>query len=302
MAPVQLPRHVLITGGSRGIGLSIAQLFASKGYRCTLLARNEDALKAAVATLQPLTIPPKALSPSNEALPGLSNDPDNNSTSPSLHFQHTYIPASITDSQLWQSQRPSSFGSYLPRRPLARDDPSPSPSGIDVLVNCAGVTQSSLFLKISEVEIAAILRTNLEAMMVGTRFLMRKGYLRGEKEAADVRSESGGLPVVINVSSLLGLQGGFGTVAYSASKAGVLGFTRALAAEYLSHRVRVNAIVPGYIESDMTANLDKAGLERRIPLGRLGKAEEVAHATLFLAENEYAHNCVLNLDGGLSAV
>jgi 3-oxoacyl-[acyl-carrier protein] reductase len=82
----------------------------------------------------------------------------------------------------------------------------------------------------------------------------------------------------------------------------VLGFTRALAAEYASHWVRVNAIVPGYVTSDMTKDLDSETLRQRIPLGRFGTPEEIAQAALFLAQNEYAHNCVLNLDGGLSAV
>ena len=82
--------------------------------------------------------------------------------------------------------------------------------------------------------------------MLTILILHRNGYLGGRtKEDADV-------PVVINVSSLLGLQGGYGAVAYAASKAGVLGFTRALATEYASHKVRVNAIVPGYVETDMT--------------------------------------------------
>jgi NAD(P)-dependent dehydrogenase (short-subunit alcohol dehydrogenase family) len=76
--------------------------------------------------------------------------------------------------------------------------------------------------------------------------LIRHGYLRSSKK------EEAFSPVIINISSLLGLQGGYGTVAYAASKAGVLGFTRALATEYASHKVRVNAIVPGYVETDMT--------------------------------------------------
>jgi NAD(P)-dependent dehydrogenase (short-subunit alcohol dehydrogenase family) len=66
--------------------------------------------------------------------------------------------------------------------------------------------------------------------------------------------------------------------------------------------VRVNAVVPGYIETGMTQDLDAEQLRRQIPLGRFGTAEEVAHAALFLADSEYAHNCVLSLDGGLSAV
>jgi 3-oxoacyl-[acyl-carrier protein] reductase len=74
----------------------------------------------------------------------------------------------------------------------------------------------------------------------------RNGYLGGRTKDDD------DVPVIINVSSLLGLQGGYGVVAYAASKAGVLGFTRALATEYASHKVRINAIVPGYVETDMT--------------------------------------------------
>lgn len=140
---------------------------------------------------------------------------------------------------------------------------------------------------------------------------MRNGYLRGarprkkgdgEGEGVDGNKDAVQTPSIINISSLLGTHGGFGAVSYAASKAGVLGFTRALASEYASHKVRVNAIVPGYIATDMTSSLDASELEKRIPLGRIGRPEEVAHAALFLAENEYAHNCVMGIDGGLSAV
>jgi NAD(P)-dependent dehydrogenase (short-subunit alcohol dehydrogenase family) len=132
---------------------------------------------------------------------------------------------------------------------------------------------------------------------------MRNGYLRGDRSRGKGREGEGGPgPSIINVSSLLALHGGFGTTAYSASKAGLLGFTRALATEYASHRVRVNAIVPGYISTDMTRELNQEDLEKRIPMGRFGKPEEVAKAALFLAENGYAHNCVVGIDGGLSAV
>lgn len=105
--------------------------------------------------------------------------------------------------------------------------------------------------------------TNLTSMITGTRALIRNGYLRGKQiglraqrsDGHDQQSkeiEASVAPVIINVSSLLGLQGGYGAVAYAASKAGVLGFTRALATEYAAHGVRVNAIVPGYVETDMT--------------------------------------------------
>ncbi len=187
-----------------------------------------------------------------------------------------------------------------------------------MLVNCAGITQSRLFSTTPAEDIQSIINTNLTSLMLGTRFLLRNKYLHTTSRS---RSEAGSdfTPSIINVSSLLGLNGGYGAVAYAASKAGVLGFTRALAAEYVGHGVRVNAIVPGYVESDMTKgmlrslsfdcdqrlntlDLNSSQLKERIPLKRFGRSEEIADAALFLAENQYAHNCVLNLDGGLSAV
>ncbi|KFY98744.1 hypothetical protein V498_01274 [Pseudogymnoascus sp. VKM F-4517 (FW-2822)] len=110
---------------------------------------------------------------------------------------------------------------------------------------------------------------------------------------------------IINISSLLGVKSGRGSSVYAASKAGVLGFTRALAAEAGPAGVRVNAVVPGYIETEMTSGMEPALFEstkNAIPLQRFGTAEEVADAAFFLAANQYANNCTLNLDGGLSAV
>lgn len=155
-------------------------------------------------------------------------------------------------------------------------------------------------MRTGEEEMTNMIALNLTAAMMGTRYLLRHGYLRGDKGGED--NGVGFTPSIINVSSLLGLSGGFGSVTYAASKAGLLGFTRALATEYASHRVRVNAIVPGYIKTDMTKDLNSGQLKQRIPLERFGTPEEVASAALFLAENGYAHNCVLGLDGGLSAV
>ncbi|KAF2032509.1 3-oxoacyl-reductase [Setomelanomma holmii] len=310
------PPHVLITGGSRGIGLAIAQLFAKNAYRCTLIARSENTLKSAISTLQPLpTIPSTATqetepeeehgysflkleSPTQEAdsnsLDQGSSTPDTSSAASHAAFQHSYIQGDVAKgTYFWGSQ----FGDRLPRP--TKTTPHHL-SRIDVLVNCAGVSQSTLFIKTREEDIDNIVNTNLSAMMIGTRFLFRHGYLQGASEPKQKGDKSS--PVIINISSLLGLSGGHGAVAYAASKAGVLGFTRALASEYASHRVRVNAIVPGYVTSDMTKALNEEQLRQRIPLGRFGTPEEIAQAALFLAQNEYAHNCVVNLDGGLSAV
>ncbi|KAF2448058.1 NAD(P)-binding protein [Karstenula rhodostoma CBS 690.94] len=257
--------HVLITGGSRGIGLSIASLFARHGHRCTLLSRSEAPLRTAVVSL-------------NEQHP-----------LPSASAQHAYIAGDIASPAFWSA---SGIGAQLPAKEEG--------SRLDVLVNCAGITQGSLFVATEADRIQNIVDTNLTGMMVGTRFLLRGRYFGGAPRK-DVR-EGKGNRCIINVASLLATHGGHGAVAYAASKAGVLGFTRALAAELGRQGVRVNAVVPGYVETDMTGGLDHAALSQRIPLGRLGKPEEIASAALFLAQNEYAHNCVINIDGGLSAV
>ncbi|KAJ4380590.1 hypothetical protein N0V86_003949 [Didymella sp. IMI 355093] len=256
-------RHVLITGGSRGIGLAIAQAFAKESYRCTLISRSKENLESAVSSL----------TPAQSAAP------------------HQYISGSITSPDFWTTTNFKDNG-------LAKGEDS---SKIDVLVNCAGITQSRLFTTTPAEDILEIVDTNLTSLMLGTRFLLRNKYLNSTTKS---RAEAGSqyTPSIINVSSLLGVSGGHGAVAYAASKAGVLAFTRALAAEYVQHGVRVNAIVPGYVESDMTKDLNTSQLQDRIPLKRFGQPEEIAHAALFLAKNKYAHNCVLNLDGGLSAV
>lgn len=272
-------RHVFITGGSRGIGLAIAQAFAKQSYRCTLVSRSEETLKSALSTLEPST-----------------------SSTP-----HRYIAGSISAPDFWTT-------THFKEQDLGKGEDA---SKIDILVNCAGITQSRLFTTTPAEDIQSIVDTNLTALMLGTRFLLRNKYLHTtSRSRVDAGSEF--TPSIINVSSLLGLSRGYGAVAYAASKAGVLGFTRALAAEYVGHGVRVNAIVPGYVESDMTKgmlrvlyaapeqelmvlDLNASQLKESIPLKRFGKPEEIAHAALFLAENQYAHNCVLNLDGGLSA-
>jgi len=236
------PPHVLITGGSRGIGLAIAQLFAKNAYRCTLIARSEKDLDSAVASLDT-----------------------------SASQQHAYIAANISDPSFWALSNdsptpsttlpsPGSLSNYLPKPP--RKDPN-HPSHIDVLVNCAGISQASLFTRTSASEIESILALNLTSVMLGTRFLLRNGYLgtriaqpppahdAGEPAGDSNSTPTRPSPSILNISSVVGLHGGYGAVAYATTKAALLGFTRALAGEYASHRVRVNALAPGYIATDM---------------------------------------------------
>lgn len=174
---------------------------------------------------------------------------------PLYPFAHSYIPGSVNNWDFWDTKITTSkttFGAYLPRPSIQEPNHG---SKVDVLVNCAGISQAKIFAGMDEVATNNIVHMNLTSLMIGTRFMIRQGYLRppSDDAANKLGAEAGPSPVIINVSSLLGLQGGYGAVVYAASKAGVLGFTRALATEYVSHGVRCNALVPGYVKTDMTA-------------------------------------------------
>ncbi|KAH6679542.1 hypothetical protein B0J14DRAFT_472300 [Halenospora varia] len=162
---------------------------------------------------------------------------------------------------------------------------------IDILVNAAGVTHQSPFVVTSHARIDEVVQTNLMGTMMACR-VVGKGMMQNRKGS------------IINVSSLLGLKGGRGSAAYAASKSGVIGFSRALAAELGEKNVRVNVIVPGYIETDMTAAMTpeaRSAALNAIPLKYFGNPHDIADAAVFLAANNYTNNCVLNIDGGLSA-
>ena len=161
---------------------------------------------------------------------------------------------------------------------------------IDVLVNNAGVTRDSMFHKMTFDQWSAVLRTNLDSM-----FAMTRPTIEGMRERGHGR--------IINISSINGQKGQIGQANYSASKAGVVGFTKALALENARKRVTVNCICPGYIDTDMVAGVPEKVLEgiiAQIPVGRLGKAEEIAALAVYLASDEAAFmtGAVLTINGG----
>lgn len=158
---------------------------------------------------------------------------------------------------------------------------------IDVLVNNAGITRDGLFMRMSAENWEAVINTNLNSAF----------YVSSPVVKLMVKQRSG---VIINMSSIVGVYGNAGQVNYSAAKAGLIGFTKSLAKELASRNIRVNAIAPGFIQTDMTKDLNLEGLYEHIPLKRLGDAQDIAKAVKFLAEDAtYMTGQVLQVDGGL---
>jgi len=162
---------------------------------------------------------------------------------------------------------------------------------IDILVNNAGVTADDLILRMSEAEWDKVIDTNLK----GT-FSVTKAAIRPM-----VRQRFGR---IINISSVAGIVGNAGQANYSAAKAGIIGFTKAIAKEVASRSITVNVIAPGFVDTEMTASLTDAQREeimRMVAVGRTGRPQDVAPAAVFLASDEAAYitGHVLTVDGGL---
>jgi 3-oxoacyl-[acyl-carrier protein] reductase len=233
----------LVTGGSRGIGLAIAEALAGAGARVAVCAR--DGAKAEAAAR------------------GLGAGARGYACDVSVAEQAEQTVAAV------------------------ERDLGP----IDILVNNAGITRDNLLFRIGADDWDAVLDTNLKGA-----FLMTKLAARGMIKRRFGR--------VINITSVVGLMGNKGQANYAASKAGLIGFTKSVARELASRNVLVNAVAPGFIETDLTAKLtaeQQAALQGSIPLARLGRGADVAGAVLFLASEfaSYITGQVLVVDGGM---
>ena len=158
---------------------------------------------------------------------------------------------------------------------------------IDVLVNNAGITRDGLFMRMSAENWNAVINTNLSSAF----------YVSQPVVKVMMKQRSG---AIVNMSSVVGVSGNAGQANYSAAKAGLIGLTKTLAKELGSRGIRVNAIAPGFINTDMTKDLDTSKFTDFIPLKRLGEPEDIAKAVKFLAvDADYVTGQVLEVDGGL---
>ncbi|KAJ5184164.1 hypothetical protein N7492_001780 [Penicillium capsulatum] len=272
-------RKCLITGGTSGIGLSIAEQFLREGASTiVLVGRSKERLEAAAKTLRSST--------DSDALSGSEIERTAYSDRVAL------LVGDVGEAGSWM-------------RELEKEM-----ANVDILVNAAGISIPNILPRSELADISQILRTNLEGAVLTSRAFMRAAIRNRVRNRTNAESPSKPRSkCIINVSSLLALKAGTGAVPYAASKAGLLGLTRSLAVEASASLkdviIRSNAIVPGYIETPMIADFtpgEVGRLKDLIPLHRFGEPREIADAAVFLASNEYANNCVLNLDGGLSAV
>ncbi|KAJ6183891.1 hypothetical protein N7519_005192 [Penicillium mononematosum] len=274
-------RKCMVTGGTSGIGFAIAERFLQEGASTiVLVSRSQTRLEEAAKKLESLAVTLPELAESNDEVATRAPEEDNQQ---STQGKIQLLVGDVSDAGSWMRELEKEMGN------------------VDILVNAAGISISNILPRSELEDISTILRTNLEGAMLTSRALMRasiRSRIRYRSDpAAGTKPPS---KCIINVSSLLALKGGTGAVPYAASKAGLLGLTRSLAVEASASMkdivIRSNAIVPDFTPGETSR------LKDLIPLHRFGDPREIADAAVFLAQNEYANNCVLNLDGGLSAV
>ena len=163
---------------------------------------------------------------------------------------------------------------------------------VDILVNNAGITRDNLMMRMKEEEFDEVLRTNLKGTYLCTRAVLRPM----------IRARSGR---IVNVSSVVGLVGNAGQANYAASKAGIIGFTKSVAREVAQRGITVNAVAPGYVETELTGSLPekvKDQIRDQVPAGRFGEPEEVAEVVAFLAgeASGYVTGQTIAVDGGMT--
>lgn len=240
-------KTAIITGGSRGIGKGIAEVFAQQGANVAFTySSSAEAAKALETHLQSFGVKAKAYQ------------------SDAANFEQceTFVDGVLKE-----------FGN------------------IDILINNAGITKDTLLMRMTEADFDKVIEVNLKSVFNMTK-AVQKIMLKQRRGS------------IINMSSVVGVQGNAGQTNYAASKAGILGFTKSVALELGSRNIRCNAIAPGFIETEMTAKLSPEiveGWRNAIPLKRGGQPEDIANVCVFLASemSSYITGQTLRVDGGM---
>lgn len=237
-----IDKLVLVTGSTRGIGLTTAHAFAKAGAQVILHGRKQ---------------------PDKEVLEEFNN------------YAHKPI---VCLGDLTNLEDIKEMLAAIKKI-----------GAVDVLINNAGITSDSLAMGMKPEQFMQVIQTNLVATFNLTQPIFKQM----------LKKRTG---LIINLSSVVGISGNVGQVNYAASKAGIIGLTKTLAKEGAMRGIRVNAIAPGMIETDMTDALSekvRTEILEQIPLKRFGKTKEVAHTAIFLAENDYITGQTIVVDGGM---
>lgn len=242
------PRHVIVTGGSRGLGMGIVRGYLEAGEHVVTCARS--------------------ITPEVEAL----------AADPASADRFLFVPLDLRDREA---------NAAFVRTAIDRFGP------VRILVNNAGIAPEGMLGLFSDDDVDAAIDLNLKATIQLTRLVARNMLAKHD----------GGW--IVNISSIVGLSGYRGLSVYSATKAALDGFTRALSRELGPRGIVVNSVAPGYLRTEMTHGFDEAQLDqivRRTPAGRLGEPADIARAVQFLTDpaNDYLMGQVLVIDGGIT--
>lgn len=269
----------LVTGGSRGIGRAIAMKFAEEGADVAINYQNTKDHAETLSKLIDRIGMADELDKITEKIDKMEDKEHAREIRDLIESKgcHSCIcQANVSDMEQVNRMREEVLGKF---------------GKVDILVNNAGIVRDKSFVKMTPEMWNDVLSVNLDGP-----FYCTKAFIDGMLERKYGR--------ILNISSVIGRMGNFGQTNYAASKAGVIGFTKALAKEFAGKGVTVNAIAPGFIETDMMKGIPGEVMDKivaRIPLGRLGKASEVAATASFLAskEGDYITGQVIDINGGL---